>query len=279
MDKDGVAAFLRSRRDALSPRDLGLGDGARRRAPGLRREEVAELAGMSTDYYARLEQRRAPRPSVQIANALARALRLEAVERDHLFVLLGHERPARLGTSGSLDAALASAVDSITDVPCFAQTDLLETLAMNPLARALLGDLTRFDGLARSACYRWFTDPRERSSYPVAAHERHGRDHVARLRDARTSGSVPAHAERIRQRLAEESAEFRTMWERQEVARQFDDCTVLLHPVLGEIEVEAQLLFTEDRGQSLVILNPRPGTPSRAQLDRLLSDARAAARD
>ncbi len=85
MDKKELAEFLRHRREALRPRDVGLVEGPRRRTQGLRREEVAQLAGMSTDYYARLEQQRAPQPSVQITTALARALRLSLDERDHLF--------------------------------------------------------------------------------------------------------------------------------------------------------------------------------------------------
>src|SRR3954468_16738711 len=90
MDRGGAADFLRRRREALQPADLGLAPGARRRAPGLRREEVAALAHMSTDFYARLEQRRGSRPSEQTTAALARALRLTPAERDHLFALAGH---------------------------------------------------------------------------------------------------------------------------------------------------------------------------------------------
>ncbi|KPI08175.1 helix-turn-helix domain protein [Actinobacteria bacterium OK074] len=94
-----VGACLRRRRESLRPRDVGLVEGPRRRTSGLRREEVAHLAGMSTDYYARLEQQRAPQSSVRITTALARALRLTLDERDHLFVLIGHNAPARLHRS------------------------------------------------------------------------------------------------------------------------------------------------------------------------------------
>src|SRR4051794_4209079 len=99
MDKKDLAEFLRRRRAVLRPRDVGLAEGPRRRTQGLRREEVAQLAGMSTDYYARLEQQRAPQPSVQITTALALALRLTLDERDHLFALIGHNAPVRFQRS------------------------------------------------------------------------------------------------------------------------------------------------------------------------------------
>jgi len=96
VDRPGLADFLRRRRDALQPADVGLVDGLRRRASGLRREEVAALASMSTDYYARLEQQRGPQPSEQMVAAIARGLRLTLDERDHLFRLAGHNAPTRV---------------------------------------------------------------------------------------------------------------------------------------------------------------------------------------
>ena len=95
MDHDGLADFLRLRREALAPADVGLPVGPRRRARGLRREEVAQLTGMSVDYYSRLEQRRGPQPSTQMLSTLARTLRLGLDERDHLYRLAGHPAPER----------------------------------------------------------------------------------------------------------------------------------------------------------------------------------------
>src|SRR5437870_6506113 len=106
MDRTGLGEFLRHRREILRPRDVGLVEGPRRRTQGLRREEVAALAGMSTDYYSRLEQQRSPQPSVQIATALARALRLTLDERDHLFGLIGHNAPARFPHSEHVSPTL-----------------------------------------------------------------------------------------------------------------------------------------------------------------------------
>ena len=99
MDQSDLASFLRSRREAIQPGDVGIPRGSRRRTPGLRREELAALCGMSTDYYSRLERGRGPRPSEQMLTAIARGLRLTLDERDHLFVLAGHNAPARTATA------------------------------------------------------------------------------------------------------------------------------------------------------------------------------------
>ncbi|MFM9552634.1 helix-turn-helix transcriptional regulator [Streptomyces caniscabiei] len=268
MDKKELAEFLRHRREMLRPRDVGLVEGPRRRTQGLRREEVAQLAGMSTDYYARLEQQRAPQPSVQITTSLARALRLTLDECDHLFVLIGHNAPARFLRSEHVSPTLLRVLDRLDDSPALVTTDLSDTLAMNPLAVALLGDQTRHTGLASSGYYRWFMDPAERLVYPEETHESHGRAQAARLRAALTAGSDTPRAARILTELQEHSPEFVRMWELQEVAR-YGDCKTLLHPELGRIDVDAQLLYTENRAQTLVVLTTRPGTDSHSKLELL----------
>ena len=98
-DRAELADFLRTRREALQPEDVGLPRGARRRTAGLRREEVAALCGMSADYYSRLEQERGPHPSEQMLAAIARGLRLSLDERDHLFRLAGHPRRGGRGAA------------------------------------------------------------------------------------------------------------------------------------------------------------------------------------
>ncbi|GGL18857.1 helix-turn-helix transcriptional regulator [Streptomyces flaveus] len=268
MDKKELAEFLRYRRETLRPRDVGLVEGPRRRTQGLRREEVAQLAGMSTDYYARLEQQRAPQPSVQITEALARALRLSLDERDHLFVLIGHNAPARFYRSEHVCPTLLRVLDRLDDSPALVQTDLFETLAVNPLAVALLGDQTRHTGLASSGYYRWFMDPAERLMVPEESHERHGRAQAARLRAALTAGNDTPRAARILAELQEHSPEFVRMWELQEVAR-YGDCKTVLHPELGRIDVDTQVLYTEYRAQTLVVLTTRPGTESHSKLELL----------
>ncbi|MFS8198584.1 helix-turn-helix transcriptional regulator [Streptomyces sp. CWNU-52B] len=269
MDREGLADFLRRRRGTLQPADVGLADGPRRRTRGLRREEVAALAGMSTDYYARLEQRRGPQPSEQMAASLARALRLTLDERDHLFRLIGHSAPARFLHSEHVGPALLRVLDRLDDTPALVLSDLADTLVQNPLAMALLGDQTRHTGLARSAYYRWFTDPKERAHYPDEDHAAQSRIQAAALRAALTADSANPRAARIVAELHERSPEFVRLWERHEVARRFEDHKTLVHPELGRIDVDCQALHTDNRAQTLLVLTTRPGTESHGKLQLL----------
>src|SRR6478752_8640757 len=170
MDRAQLADFLRRRREALQPEDVGLRRGSRRRTAGLRREEVAELSDMSTDYYSRLEQARGPQPSEQMLAAMARGLRLTLDERDHLFRLAGHTAPARALRSDHISPGIMRILDRLADTPAQVMTELGETLAQTPAARALFGDETRFEGFARSVGYRWFTDAAVRAVYPPEDH-------------------------------------------------------------------------------------------------------------
>ena len=269
MHKKELAEFLRRRRETLQPSDVGLLQGPRRRTGGLRREEVATLAGMSTDYYARLEQQRGPQPSVQIAAALARALRLTQDERDHRFGLIGHNAPARFHHSEHVSPTLLRVLDRLNDSPALVLSDLADTLVQNPLSTALMGDQTRHTGLARSAFYRWFTDPAERRYYPEEDHPHHGRAQAARLRAALTTGSDTHRAAKIVAELQKRSPEFVRFWDLQEVAQRYDDHKTLIHPELGRIDVDCEVLYAENRAQTLIVLTTRPGTESNTKLQLL----------
>src|SRR5947209_17739044 len=117
MDRPALAGFLRHRREELRPEDVGLPAGARRRTRGLRREDVAALAAMSTDYYTRLEQQRGPQPSEQMLASLARALRLTSGERDYLFRAAGRNPPAPLSAATHVAPALLRVLDRLSDTP------------------------------------------------------------------------------------------------------------------------------------------------------------------
>ena len=145
MDRDGLADFLRRRREALRPEDLGIAVGPRRRTGGLRREEVAARAHISTDFYTRLEQRRGARPSATTVAALAAALCLDEVERAHLFELAGHNAPPRACRRGGPSPGLVRVLEQL-DVPAMIVSDLGMTLRQNALAEALLGDHSAFTG-------------------------------------------------------------------------------------------------------------------------------------
>ncbi|MET7832049.1 helix-turn-helix transcriptional regulator [Micromonospora sediminicola] len=269
MDRAALADFLRRRRETLRPGDVGLPEGARRRAPGLRREEVAALAAMSTDYYTRLEQRRGPQPSPQMLAALARALRLTGDERDYLFRVAGHSPPERTATPTHVAPALLRVLDRLADTPALVLSDLGETLVQNRLAAALLGDRTGHTGLARSGIYRWFTDPSERERYPEDDRERQSRAQVANLRAAYGSMGARSRAGELVRALRAVSPEFAELWERHEVAQRFADHKTLVHPELGPIELDCQVLFTEDQSQALLVFTAPPRSEAAEKL-RLL---------
>ncbi|MCF6473506.1 helix-turn-helix domain-containing protein [Nonomuraea sp. MG754425] len=258
MDRAALADFLRRRREALRPEDVGLPEGSRRRAPGLRREEVAALAVMSTDYYTRLEQRRGPQPSVQMLASLARALRLTGDERDYLFLITGHNAPTTLSDTTQVAPALLRVLDRLADTPALILSDLAETLVQNRMAEALFGDRSGDTGHARSEIYRWFTNPSERLRYPERDRDRQSRALVANLRAAHGSRGPRSRAGDLVRELCRASAEFAGLWERHEVAKRFEDHKVLIHPDLGGIELDCQVLFTEDQSQALLVLTAPP---------------------
>lgn len=194
VDRASLGAFLRARREALQPEDVGLRRGSRRRARGLRREEVAELCDMSSDYFARLERGNGPQPSQQMAAAIARGLRLTPDERDHLFLLCGHGTPQRYLRSEHVNPGLMRVLDRLQDTPAQVMGHLGATLLQTPAAVALLGEETHYTGDDRSAPYRWFTDPAARSRYLPDDHASNSQVNVSLLRAAATREGPKSHA-------------------------------------------------------------------------------------
>ncbi len=271
MDRISLADFLRRRRGALQPGDVGLPVGLRRRTEGLRREEVAALTGMSTDYYTRLEQRRGPQPSEQMLTALARGLRLTLDERDHLFRLAGHGTPGRARRTEHVPPGIMRVLDRLADTPAQVVTDLGVTLVQNRLAVALLGDQTSYDGPARSAYYRWFLgDPAERALRAEREHAVQSRLWAADLRAA-TSRGTPGADTLVSQLLeaSPQSPEFAEVWARHEVAASSEQRKTLVHPEFGELELDCQVLHSEDRGQRLLVFTATPGTVDADRLELL----------
>jgi transcriptional regulator with XRE-family HTH domain len=269
MDRTQLADFLRRRREALQPEDVGLGRGSRRRTVGLRREEVAALCDMSVDYYSRLEQRRGPQPSEQMLAAIARGLRLSIDERDHLFRLAGHTAPARALRTDHVSPGLMRVIDRLADTPAQVMTELGETLAQTPAARALYGDETRHQGLMRSVGYRWFTDPGSRGVYPSEDHAMHSRVFVSNVRTVYATHGPSSRAGAIVDALLAESPEFAELWDAHEVGVTHDHEKRLQHPSVGVMELQCQLLHDLDQGQTLLVLTATPGTESYEKLQLL----------
>jgi len=268
VDRTSLADFLHRRREALQPADVGLPPGARRRTAGLRREEVAALTGMSTDYYTRLEQQRGPQPSEQMLTALARGLRLTLDERDHLFRLAGHGTPSRARRSDHVPPGVMRVLDRLSDTPAQVVTDLGVTLVQNRLAVALLGDQTSHEGPASSAYVRWFLgDPAERALRLPREHAAQSRVWAADLRAATSRGTPGADA--LVAQLLRESPEFAEVWARHEVAGHSEQRKTLVHPELGPLELDCQVLHSDDRGQRLLVFTATPSTVDAERLELL----------
>ncbi|WP_217183046.1 helix-turn-helix transcriptional regulator [Streptomyces sp. AC495_CC817] len=270
IDRRGLADFLRRRREALQPEDVGLPQTARRRTSGLRREEAAALSHMSTDYFARLEQERGPQPSVQMIAAIAQGLRLSLIEREHLFLLAGHPAPSRGVESDFVSPGMLRIFDRLSDTPAEVVTELGETLRQTPLGIALVGDLTRFRGPARSIGYRWFTDPESRRLYAEEDHPFLSRLWVSGLREVAARRGPGSRAAGYADALLPRSAEFRALWERHEVGLRPRGTKRFVHPELGVIELDCQTLVDPEQSHSLLVYTAAPGGESHEKL-RLLS--------
>jgi transcriptional regulator with XRE-family HTH domain len=268
-----LGAFLRTRRDRIRPADVGLPGGPRRRVPGLRREEVALLAGLSADYYTELERgsgKKGVQPSGQALAALARALRLNADERDHLFHLAGQPVPGTAsGAPAHVQPAMLGLLDRLSATPARVITDLNETLAENDLARALLAGSPAGRGLRASLVYRWFTDPAAREIHPAEDHPHHSRIFVADLRAAAARRGRDADVAKMIAVLRRDSPEFAALWDTRDVAVRRMDRKRIIHPQLGVIELDCSRLFSEDGRQRLMWFTAPPGSPGAAQLELL----------
>lgn len=269
MDRAQLADFLRKRREALQPEDVGLPRGQRRRTGGLRREEVAALCGMSTDYYSRIEQRRGTLPSEQMVAAIARGLHLSLDERDHLFRLAGHNAPRRVLRGDHVTPGLMRILDRLADTPAQVMSGLGETLLQTPLAVALFGDETRHTGLARAVVYRWFTDPDSRRVYPEQDHPVHARTFTAGLREAYTRDGAGSRAAEIVARLRAASPEFAAIWDEHEIGIRHTSLKRLCHPELGTLELHCQLLYEPEQTQALLVFTATPGSVSHEKLQLL----------
>ncbi|MFB8003051.1 helix-turn-helix transcriptional regulator [Nocardia sp. NPDC056000] len=258
MDRAKLAEFLRRSRERLRPEEVGLVVGPRRRTPGLRREELAQLAGVSADYVMRLEQARGPQPSTQLLAALARALRLSEDERDHLYLLAGHRPPPGARAGEHVRPALRYLLDRLGDTPAQLITDLGDLLAQNALADALFGCVCEIEEGDRNIVWRWFTDPRMRAMYPAEDHDQLGGELVADLRAAAAHRGYDRPANALIERLEAASDEFAARWQRHEVALRQGHRVRVIHPTVGPIEFDFEILQTRATDQRLRLFTPPP---------------------
>jgi transcriptional regulator with XRE-family HTH domain len=266
-DRRDLADFLRRRRELLRPADVGLPPGFRRRTPGLRREEVAQLAGVSVDYYARLEQGRGSAPSASVVAAVARALQCDLDQRDHLFHLAGLTPPPRRA-GRHVRPGLISIAERLVDIPVLICTDIGEIVWRNPLARALTPHLTEGQGRASNVIWRRFTEPESRP-FPDAEAARLTAAHVSDLRATYARRSGDADVTSLVHDLLARSDEFREAWERHEVGVRRVDRKTFAHPEVGPIEVRCEVLLTEEENMQFVAYFPAEGTDAAEKLELL----------
>ncbi len=276
IDRTGLAEFLRLRRESLQPDDVGLPRGQRRRTSGLRREEVATLCHMSTDYYSRIEQARGPQPSPQMIASIAQGLHLSRVEREHLFRLAGHTPPTVGAVSEHIGPGLMRIFDRLHDTPAEIVTELGETLRQTELGVALVGDLSVYTGPERSIGFRWFTEPASRMIYHPDDHEFLTRMWVSGLREMVTLRGPDCRAAHLAGELLDRSDEFRRTWERHEVGIRPRDTKRFVHPELGTLELTCQTLLDPDHSHLLLVYTASPGTESHEKLQLLSVIGRAA---
>ncbi|MFF3485630.1 helix-turn-helix transcriptional regulator [Streptomyces sp. NPDC002701] len=263
MDKQELGAFLRSRRERLRPQDVGLPAGSRRRTPGLRREEAAVLAHISTEYYIRLEQGRAPRPSSEVLAGIAGALRLTDAESDHLHVLAGtaptRDRLHRRDVRPSILALL----ERLPQTAAIVISATFEVLAWNDLAAALMEDFTELAPAERNLARRAFLRPTGPDTMPYgisdAAEFRH--QVVMELRAALARYPTDSEVTGLVDELREVSPDFARLWERHDVQAAPMLTKTFRHPVVGEITVDCDTLLLKDRDQHLVLYSAPPDSP------------------
>ncbi|MFF4777369.1 helix-turn-helix transcriptional regulator [Microtetraspora fusca] len=266
MNRGELADFLRRSRGRLRPLDVGLPEGPRRRTPGLRREEIAQLSGMSFDYYMRLEQARSPQPSTQMLAALARALRLGDDERDHLYLLSGHRPPAARPAGEEISPGVRHLLDRLRDTPVQVVSDLGYLLTQNAKAEALFDPVCKVDGEDRNIVWAWFTNPRLREPYTAEEWEQGSRRHVADLRVTVARRGGDAASTNLVQRLLARSDEFAELWALHEVRVNRNRRIRMHRPGIGTIEFDVETLLTPADDQRLLIYTAPSQRPSRTRI-------------
>ncbi|HEY2061672.1 MAG TPA: helix-turn-helix transcriptional regulator [Amycolatopsis sp.] len=262
MDKQELGAFLRSRRERLRPEDVGLPSGPRRRTPGLRREEIAVLAHISTEYYVRLEQGRAPRPSAEVLAGIAGALRLTDAESGHLHLLAG-TAPARNGRHRrDVRPSILALLERIPQTAGFVTSAVFEVLAWNDLAAALMEDFAALAPEDRNLARRAFLGPArpDASLYGISDASEFRQHVVMELRATLARyPSDPAVTGLVDDLLAG-SPEFARLWERHDVQAVPMLTKTFHHPAVGEITVDCDSLALTDRDQHLVLYTAPAGS-------------------
>lgn len=263
--------FLRRRREELSPAEVGLPTGGRRRTPGLRRDEVAALAYMSAVYYERIEQGRGPVPSATVLAGITDALRLTADERSHVYTLAGLAPPAVSGGGRDIDAGLEYVLRAVEETtPASITDDLGNVVAQNRLNLELFGEFTELPGYGPNLIWRWFTSAEWRHYLESAGqHEGTSQFYVADLRAAVTRRGHDREALALVDDLRQVSPEFARIWDQHNVSALYCTTKTMHNARVGRLDLDCAVVTSPLSPQRLLLLRPVPGTPAREQLELL----------
>nr|WP_296767020.1 helix-turn-helix transcriptional regulator [Rhodococcus sp. (in: high G+C Gram-positive bacteria)] len=266
-----LAAFLRARREKLTPPDVGLAPRiGPSRTPGLRREEVAALAGVSVDYLIRLEQARDVRPSAQVVRSLSVALKLSVDQTGYVYTLAGHRRPERADRQ-DVPAGLAQLIEDLSPLPAMVLDHRLDILAWNSTMSALLLDLDGVRGRAPNVLRMCFLDSRFVGFYG-------DRDDVVRgaVADLRAAWADHAHDDQLAALIHEleaGSAEFAEYWESREVSVRARGDKPMNHPIVGKLTVSFDVLSPLGDPDVRLIVYRAADSASQQALDRLVQSS------
>ncbi|MFJ8580660.1 helix-turn-helix transcriptional regulator [Micromonospora sp. NPDC093277] len=270
MDRAELAAVLRTARARVKPVDVGLPSGARRQVPGLRREEVAHLAGLSIDYVVRLEQGRGPRPSSQVLGALARALRLSDSDRDLVFRLAGSEPPQAGRIPMLVRSSVLRLLDRVSDLPALVLSAKSDVLAWNPLAAALFGDFSEWPPARRNIIRQRFLGTGSNRMTLTPEEDAATAPHcVGCLRSAQARYPDDPELSRLIADLRNGSERFDALWKAGRSGQLRAATTTIQHPDIGPLKLDCDVLLVPEADQTLIVYSTAPGTPESSALDLL----------
>jgi len=262
-----LASILRAWRDRVSPAAVGMPSGADRRAPGLRREELAILAGLSVDYIVRLEQGRANNPSAQVLASLARALRLTDDERDHLYRVAGVALPSAGSVPRLVPASIQRVIDRLGDIPVSVYTADWDVITWNPMWAALFGNVDSFVGLDANIVWRAFTSGSMPVMHEPGAFEAFQSDLVGDLHAA--LGRYPSDEKlaRLVAQLRAASPEFERLWGEASISRHLGSRKTVTHPTVGDITLDCDALQVPGTDMHVIVYTAVPGSADADKLD------------
>lgn len=265
VDRNALAALLRRSRERVRPEDVGLPAGLRRRTPGLRREEVALLAGISVDYVVRLEQGRGPVPSTSVLESLARALRLEPAERNALFHLTGSAPPGPGTIQMHVRPSVLRLIDRFHDLPVILLSAKGDVLAWNALSCALHGDWSALPAKRRNLLrLRFLPESTASPRSTVGAGPEEVAETaslvVASLKTTATRYPDDPELKELVAELMAGSRQFAELWEPGPLGGMRSHAKTVVHPELGSLLLECDTLEIPDDDQQLIVYSAAPGT-------------------